>query len=176
MLEAIGVRSGDATNRVVLPAQPGAIAVAGGSLWVASPNGAAVFQVDPAEGAVINRIPLDGEPGSIVSGGSAVFVASTLGATVERIDPETGTVTWASALAETGPVAMAYGDGGLWVAGSTDQDLLELGPMSGSVLRTFSLDVHPTSIALADGLVWVAAYSAGLPKGSTLGPDRRSAP
>ena len=29
---------------------------------------------------------------------------------------------------------------------------LELGPLSGSVLRTFSLDVHPTSIALADGL------------------------
>ena len=95
--------------------------------------------------------------------------------TVERIDPESGTVTWTSQLAETGPVAMAYGDGGLWVADSTDQDLLELGPMSGSVLRTFSLDVHPTSIALAGGLVWVAAYSAGPSKGSTLGPDRRSA-
>ena len=53
---------------------------------------------------VIDRIPLDGEPGSIVSGGNAVFVASTLGATVERIDPETGIVTWASELAETGPV------------------------------------------------------------------------
>ena len=44
---------------------------------------------------------------------------------------------------------MAYGDGGLWVADSTGQDLLELGAVSGSVLRTFSLDVHPTSIALA---------------------------
>jgi len=165
VLEAIGARSGDVTNRVVLPAQPGALAVAGGSLWVASPEGAAVFQVDPAEGAVTDRIPLGGEPGSIVSGGNAVFVASTLGARVERIDPRTGTVTWASELAETGPVAMAYGDGGLWVAGSTDQDLLELGVMSGSVLRTFPLDVHPTSVALADGLVWVAAYSAGLLEG-----------
>jgi YVTN family beta-propeller protein len=163
MLEAIGTNS--ATDRVVLPAQPGAIAVARGSVWVASPNGAAVFQVGPAQAAVIDRIPLSGEPGSIVSGGSAVFVASTMGATVERIDPDSGTVTWTSKLAETGPVAMAYGDGGLWVADSTDQDLLELGSMSGSVLRTFSLDVHPTSIALAGGLVWVAAYSAGTVEG-----------
>jgi YVTN family beta-propeller protein len=165
MLEAIGARSGDATDRVVLPAQPGAIAVAGGSVWVASPNGAAVLQVGPAQAAVIDRIPSGGEPGSIVSGGSAVFVASTMGATVERIDPDSGAVTWTTQLAETGPVAMAYGDGGLWVADSTDQDLLELGPMSGSVLRTFSLDVHPTSIALAGGLVWVAAYSAGTVEG-----------
>ncbi len=37
--------------------------------------------------------------------------------------------------------------------------------MSGSVLRSFSLDVHPTSIALADGLVWVAAYSSGTVEG-----------
>jgi YVTN family beta-propeller protein len=165
VLEAIAARSGDATDRVVLPAQPGAIAVAGRAVWVASPNGATVFQVDPAQAAVIDRIPLGGEPGSLVSGGSAVFVASTMGATVERIDPESGTVTWTSQLAESGPVAMAYGDGGLWVADSTDQDLLELSPLSGSVLRTFSLDVHPTSIALAGGLVWVAAYSAGTVEG-----------
>jgi len=161
LLEAIGVRPVDAKDRVLLPAQPSAVAVAGGSVWVASPDGGAVFQVDPAEDAVIDRIAVDGEPGSIVSGGNAVFVASTLGATVERIDPGTSTVTWASQLAETGPVAMAYGDGGLWVADSTDLDLLELGPTSGSILHTFSLDVHPTTVALADGLVWVAAYSAG---------------
>ena len=127
VLEAIGARSGHAGDRVVLPAQPGAVAVARGSVWVASPNGTAVFQVGPAQAAVIDRIPLGGEPGSIVSGGGAVFVASTVGGTVERIDPESGTVTWTSQLAETGPVAMAYADGSLWVADSTDQDLLELG-------------------------------------------------
>jgi YVTN family beta-propeller protein len=56
---------------------------------------------------------------------------------------------------------MAYGDGSLWVADSTDQSVLELSPLSGSVLATFSLDVQPTAIALANGLVWVAAYTAG---------------
>lgn len=165
VLEAIGARPGQPAERVVLPVQPGAIAVAGGSVWVASPNGAAVLQVGQAQSAVIDRIPLGGEPGSVVSGGGAVFVASTMGATVERIDPATGTVTWTSQLAETGPVAMAYGDGGLWVADSTDQDLLELGPLTGSVVRAFSLDVHPTSIALAAGLLWVAAYSSGALEG-----------
>ncbi len=73
VLEAIGASSGNATDRVVLPAQPGAIAVAGGSVWVASPNGSAVFQVGPAEAAVTDRVPSGGEPGSIVSGGSAVY-------------------------------------------------------------------------------------------------------
>ena len=55
---------------------------------------------------------------------------------------------------------MAYGAAGLWVADSSDQAVLELSPLTGSVLQTFSLDVHPTSIAFADGLVWVAAYDA----------------
>jgi YVTN family beta-propeller protein len=161
MLVAIASRSDHPTERVQLPAQPGAMAVAGGDMWVASPPAGAVLEVDPKQGTVVDRIPVEGEPGSLVSGGGALWVASTLGATVERIDPATATVTWTAQIAETGPVAMAYGDGGVWVADSTDQDLLELSAISGSVLLTFSLDVHPTSIALADGLVWVAAYDAG---------------
>ena len=161
MLVAIASRSDHPTESVQLPAEPGAIAVAGGDVWVASPSAGAVLEVDQDQGTVVDRIPVEGEPGSLVSGGGALWVSSTLGATVERIDPATATVTWTAQLAQTGSVAMAYGDGGVWVADSTNQDLLELGSLSGSVLRTFSLDVHPTSIALADGLIWVAAYSSG---------------
>ncbi len=108
----------------MLPAPPGAVAAAGGSVWVASPSGGAVLQVDQEQGVVVDRIPVNGQPGSMVGGGGALWVAGTMGATAERIDPASGTVTWTAELAETGPVAMAYGDGGLWVADSTDQALL----------------------------------------------------
>jgi YVTN family beta-propeller protein len=164
-LVAINARSNLLATRMDLPAPPGAVATAGGSIWVASPSGGDVLEVDPHKDVVVDRIPVVGEPGSLISGGGALWVAGTMGATVERIDPGSGTVTWTTKLAETGPVAMAYGYGGLWVADSTDQDLLELSPLSGSVLRTFSLDVRPTSIALAGGLVWVAAYGAGALEG-----------
>ena len=160
MLVAITGRPGHATERIQLPDQPGAIATAGGAVWVASPSAGALVEVDQEQGVVVDRIPLEGEPGSLVSGGGALWVSSTLGATVERIDPATATVVWTTQLAKTGSVAMAYGAAGLWVADSSDQAVLELSPLTGSVLQTFSLDVHPTSIAFADGLVWVAAYDA----------------
>jgi YVTN family beta-propeller protein len=165
LLVFIANRSGHPTERAQLPAQPGAMAVAGGDVWVASPSAGAVLEVDQEQGTVVDRIPVEGEPGSLVSGGGALWVSSTLGATVDRIDPATATVTWTTQLAESGSVAMAYGEGGLWVAGSTDQIILKLSPLTGSVLRSFSLDVHPTSIAIGDGLLWVAAYDAGTVEG-----------
>jgi YVTN family beta-propeller protein len=161
VLVAINARSNLRGAPTELPVPPGAVAAAAGSMWVASPSGGSVLEVDPHGGTVVDRIPVGGEPGSLVNGAGALWVASTTGATVERIDPDSAVVTWTAHLAETGPVAMAYGDGGLWVADDTDQAVVELSPLSGSVLRTFSLDVQPTAIALADGLVWVAAYAAG---------------
>jgi YVTN family beta-propeller protein len=165
VLVAINTRSDLPVTHMELPAPPGAVATAGGSVWVASPSGGAVLQVDQEKAMVVDRIPVGGQPGSLVSGGGALWVAGTMGATAERIDPASSTVTWIAVLTETGPVAMAYGEGGLWVADSTDQALLELDPLSGSVLESFSLDVHPTSLALADGLVWVAAYNSGTVEG-----------
>ena len=161
ILVPINARSNLRVAPTALPVAPGAVAAAAGSIWVASPSGGAVLEVDPDERTVVDSIPVSGEPGSLASGAGALWVAGTMGATVERIDPGSAIVTWTTHLAETGPVAMAYGDGGLWLADSTDQAVVELSPLSGSVLRTFPLDVQPTAIALADGLVWVAAYTAG---------------
>ena len=161
ILVAINARANLPVAPTDLPVPPGAVAAAAGSIWVASPSGGSVLEVAPHEGTVVDRIPVGGEPGSLASGAGALWVAGTMGATVERIDPGSAIVTWTAHLAETGPVAMVYGDGGLWVADATDQAVVELSPLSGSVLATFSLDVQPTAIALADGLVWVAAYTAG---------------
>jgi YVTN family beta-propeller protein len=161
ILVPINARSNLRDAPTALPVAPGAVAAAPGSIWVASPSGGEVLEVEPDERTVVDSIPVSGEPGSLASGAGALWVAGTMGATVERIDPGSAIVTWTTHLAETGPVAMAYGDGGLWLADSTDQAVVELSPLSGSVLRTFPLDVQPTAIALADGLVWVAAYTAG---------------
>ena len=102
MLVAITGRSGHATERIQLPDQPGAIALAGGAAWVASPNAGALLEVDQELGVVVDRIPLEGEPGSLVSGAGALWVSSTLGATVERIDPATATVVWTTQIGQDG--------------------------------------------------------------------------
>jgi len=141
------------------------MAEAAGYVWVASPNGGAVFQVDPTKETVIDTIPVGGEPGSLVTGGGALYIASTIGATVERIDPVSSTVTWTAHLEQANPVSMAFGDNGLWVADSADQALLELSPLSGSLLRRFPLGLRPTAIADGDGLIWVAAYDTGTIEG-----------
>ena len=49
----------------------------------------------------------------------------------------------------------------LWVADSTDQALLEIDPSDGSVKRTLSLDLSPSSLAFGDGTIWAASYESG---------------
>lgn len=168
MLLPINGRTDVPGNQTVLPAQPGAVAAAGGSVWVASPSGGVVLQVDQAKSMVVDRIPVSGEPGDLVSGGGALWVVTTTGATVERVDPSEGSVVGSARITEGGPVAtaaIAYGGGGVWVAEAANQAVLELNPVSGAPVGRFSLDVRPTSLAFADGLLWVAAYDSGTVEG-----------
>ena len=57
------------------------------------------------------------------------------------------------------PVAIAFGDGRLWVADSVARELFEIDPATGSLRRTVSLDLQPGAIALAGGAIWVAGYN-----------------
>ena len=137
---------------------PGAVAAAGGSLWVADPVADRVYQVDPDSGSVLDRIPVGAEPGSIVSGDGAVWVVSTVGSTVTRIDPSTDTAAPPINLPGANPDAIAYGADGLWVADAAERELFEIDPATDTLQRTWQLDIQPSAITTGDGAVWVAGY------------------
>jgi peptide/nickel transport system substrate-binding protein len=174
-LLSVGAHSGRVGTAIDLAGSPAAVAFGAGSVWVADPGGQVVERVDPASGAVADRIAVGGEPGSIVWGGGAVWVASTLGGSIKRIDPATDTVTQAVGMGGASAAAMAFGVGGLWVADATDRALVEIDPASGSIRRTLTLDLSPSSIAVGPRAVWVAGSDAGkveeidVASGETLG-------
>jgi DNA-binding SARP family transcriptional activator/ABC-type transport system substrate-binding protein len=161
-LAAVAMRTGEVTSTTALARAPAALASGMGSLWVADASGATVSRIDPETGNVVDRIHVAGEPGSIVAGGGAIWVASTVGGTISRIDPDTDTVTQSVGLGGASAAAVAFGGGSLWVADPTDQTLIELEPRMGSVRRTWTLDLRPTTLAVGDGVVWVGDYTANL--------------
>jgi YVTN family beta-propeller protein len=156
----VGVNA--ASDRLVdatpLVGVPGALAAAGGSLWVADPVADRVYQVDPDSGSVLDRIPVSAEPGSIVSGDGAVWVVSTVGSTVTRIDPSTDTAAPPINLPGSNPDAIAYGADRLWVADAAERELFEIDPATDTLQRTWQLDIQPSAITTGEGAVWVAGY------------------
>jgi YVTN family beta-propeller protein len=153
--------SGRITAASALPSAPAAVAVAAGSLWLAQPDDNEVVRVDPSTGNVDDRIPINGEPGSITSGGGAIWAASTLNGTLHRIDPDSDSVTQTVSLGQQHSSAVLYAEGELWVADATDNAVIQIDPTTGAVSRTFSLDVHPTALAVGREAIWVADDDAG---------------
>lgn len=55
--------------------QPIAVAVAGGSIWVADGSDRAIQRVDPAKDRIVETIPLGGRPAALASDENGVWVA-----------------------------------------------------------------------------------------------------
>jgi YVTN family beta-propeller protein len=161
-LVAVMTGSGMVTSLTALTRTPAAVASGAGSLWVADATGPTVSRVDPESGSVVDRIQLAGEPGSIVAGAGAIWVASTVGGTISRIDPGTDTVTQTVRLGGASAAAIAFGGAKLWIADPTDQTLMELDPGTGSVRRTLTLDLRPSSLAIANGVIWVSDQTTNI--------------
>lgn len=161
-LAAVALDSGRVTNLTALPRAPAAVASGMGALWVADASGETVSRVDPKNGDVVDRIHVAGEPGSIAAGGGAIWVASTVGGTISRIDPNTDTLTQTVHVGGASAAAVSFGGGNVWVADPTDQRLIELAASTGSIRRTLTLDLRPTTLAVGDGAIWVGDQSANL--------------
>jgi YVTN family beta-propeller protein len=140
---------------------PAAMAVAGGSVWLAEPSAGEIVGIDRASGRVIEQIAVRGSPGALAVGGGSVWVAGVPGGTVTRIDPIAEKVTQTISLGGARASALAFGLGKLWIADPTDGALLAIDPVSGDVARTYEVDAHPTSLAVGPGGVWIADYATG---------------
>jgi streptogramin lyase len=155
-------------NDVPLPGA-GAEAVGGGYLWVISDRpariGESVSLIDVRSRRLASTIPLGRETTAIAYGYSAAWVGAydpghstawllkvTPGSSrVQSLELETGD--------GAGPLAVAVGDGSVWVITSRGS-LMRIDPRKPQIVRRISMsDEQPMLLAVGAGSVWTANHN-----------------
>jgi YVTN family beta-propeller protein len=114
-------------------------------------------RIDPDTKAV-RRGTAGADPAGIVVRGDDVWVVNTAGANVQQFDPQTFQ-DFAVASANTGrrPIAIAEGEGAVWVANGEEDSVTVVDPGTPLSTETIqSVGDEPTAIAVGAGSVWVA--------------------
>src|SRR5580700_3611153 len=105
---AVNTASGRLGAVTPLPAPPGAVSAADGSVWVADPAARQLAEIDPVTGSVERTLPVDLQPSAIAAAGQAIWVAGYDTGTVEKLAPASGCVL-ARIRVGAGPAALAVG-------------------------------------------------------------------
>jgi serine/threonine-protein kinase len=135
------------------------IAVGAGGVWVlGDPNDPMLWRIDPATGKLAATVPLPFAPTDVAVGDGAVWATSALANKLARIDPSTNRVTGAIP-AGKGAGAVAVGAGSVWVADQGGGTITRIDQRTLRVISTIKLNCGlPVDLAVADGVVWVAAH------------------
>jgi len=158
--------SGSIAAHVPVGAQPVAVAVAAGSLWVANLGDRTVTRVDLASHEVVREIPIGGPPTALAATSSGVWVTDAAGR-VSLIDPQYNSV---SSVRQLSAAAGSFAGGLVWPMLAAFRSIWIVDP-DGYVLRfdanfgrlRGSVDVgnEPSAIAAGAGSVWVANGADG---------------
>lgn len=146
-----------------------AIAYGYGAAWVGDGHAATVTRLSPTWGTE-PPIHLSRANSSdtllVATGAGAVWATSMRHQTVYRVDPVTRRVS-ARAAVPAAPVAIAAGDGSVWVASIRPRDdprthatsgtLSRIDPSTAATVSTLALPIAPSGMAVAFGSVWVTA-------------------
>jgi len=153
---------GSATPRVSgttrTGAEPAAVLVGGGYVWVANSGDATVQRFDPvtfAVGPLGTCCTVGKRPVGLAYGAGAVWVADQGDDTVTRIDPATESTRTIQVGAD--PVAIAFGEDAVWVANSEAGTVSRIDPDENRVVRTIEVGNAPFGVTVAGGLVWVTS-------------------
>ena len=95
-----------------------------------------------------------------VGEGSTWVSGDVLNPTLWRIDPERPAANGGDRV-PVGPVAVAVGEGTVWVANQLDDSVTRVDVRSGRVGRTIAVGREPVALAASKGLVWVANRLGG---------------
>jgi DNA-binding beta-propeller fold protein YncE len=87
----------------------------------------------------------------------AVSVASN---SVAAFDPRTGSLT-GNVSVGVGPRSVAFGEGAVWVANTSDQTVSRVAAATFELGRTIAIGDYPSDVAVGAGGVWVAAGISG---------------
>jgi len=138
--DAVWVAAGDGAVRAYDPRSirptgpttkvPGAngLAVGSGGVWITSRRAGTVTRVDPRTRRADAPIRVGAGAADVAVGLGAVWVANADAASVSRIDPRTGRTRPPIAVGARQVLALALGEGGVWVAraGGPNADRVQL--------------------------------------------------
>jgi DNA-binding SARP family transcriptional activator/ABC-type transport system substrate-binding protein len=144
---------------------PAAMVEGSGSIWLAEPDAGAVVRIDPDTRQVVETIPIGGSPSALAYGGGSLWAAGVPGDTLYRIDPGTEKVTQRIGLGDGRVAALSFDLDRVWVADSTDQELLAYDPTTGHRVRTIPINANPSALAVGAGGIWVTDYREGVVTG-----------
>jgi streptogramin lyase len=166
-LAHVDLRLGRVLEMVRLPGKAtGEIAVGAGAVWVAA-SLFGVYRVDPSAHRVVARVRIGPSTNRLavdtpVVGERKVFAVGawtrngvlTGRRGLARIDPRRTRLEAVTAL-PSGPLAVAYGKGSLWVARVGGSSVERIAPASGTVIERFRTD-DAAVITVASRRVWIA--------------------
>lgn len=166
-LARVDLRVSRVLGMVRLPGKAtGEIAVGAGAVWVAE-SLLGVYRVDPATNRVVARIRIGqlterfAVDRPVVGGGRVLALGSwtrndvlTGRRGLARIDPRRNRLEAVTSL-PSGPLAVAFGKGSLWVARVGGSWVERIDPATGKVIGRFRSD-GAVAIAVAGGHVWTA--------------------
>lgn len=147
--------------RVTIDGVPGGIAVAAGSVWVASMTTGFLNRIDPRTNRITGRIrygpgasaPRGEDP--VAFGGGALWVADQTDGTLVKIDPRAMRVVWKR------PIDSIWGvgffNGSVWVPQFETYKVARVAPATG-IVRSRADATGPTDLGAAGGDVWVLEH------------------
>jgi YVTN family beta-propeller protein len=144
----------------IVGASPAAIAVAAGSVWVASAYDNTVQRVLPKTGTVVHTFTVGRHPSALAVGEGAVWVADQIDDAVTRIDLASGSESTIGLAAGAGPTGIVVGAGAVWTANAGDGTVSRIDPGRRSVVEVIPVGQRPSGMVFADGRVWVSVQAS----------------
>ena len=141
------------------PSEPsGGLAVAAGSIWLATDVKGVVSRLDPATNDAVAEVYVAPKPFAVVADQDAVWVTSEAGDVLTRIDAHTN-VTIERIKVGPRPGPLAIGDGSVWTLNRGDGSVSRVDLKSNKVVNTITVDesIAAGTIAAGEGAVWISA-------------------
>jgi YVTN family beta-propeller protein len=153
------------SNRVVdaipVGAQPTAVVVGHGSVWVANTADGTVTRIDERSREVVGSVGVGAPASSLTVSEDAVWVGNGSAGTVSRIDAATNAVDTMDVSLRPDDIVkdtvygVATAAGSLWVG--VGRTVLRLDPQTGARLARIDLGAVPLALAGSDEALWIAA-------------------
>ena len=152
--------TGALVGQMPIKANPTAMAVGAGSVWIVNTDDDSLARIDPATRQVVQTIGVGGAPTSMAVGGGSVWVANSSSGTVTRIDPLTGHVRQTIRVGAA-PAAVAFYRGALWVADAAAAAVLRVDPATSAVTARVGVGDAPSAVVGGGGTLWVSNSGDG---------------